>query len=246
MGATETSVLVSKDGIVAVATDGSIVNSNGLYTVLLSDGRKISGEFVEEVSDKPTTLLKLTFTEEDGVIPGSIKYGDINRLKLGQTILTLYGRTRTSIALGIISGLDEEEVTTFVQYFNQLSDVQPDFKGEKIPPTTGGEIAAGRKLFKAFQCIKCHKSDPEPGLSASFLAPDLVIAKDRLRADWIMDWLVDPQALEPGTMMPAFFPDGETPLADVLEGDYLKQSKAIRDYLLVFTPEEAAMTQGGS
>ncbi|MFC1731317.1 hypothetical protein ACFL6I_13415 [candidate division KSB1 bacterium] len=103
-------VIVSKDGVVAAATDGSILNLGGLYTVLLSNGNTIAGEVVEETGDKPTALLRLTFTEEDGVVPGSIKYGDINGLKLGQTMLSLHGVARTSISLGIISGLDEENI----------------------------------------------------------------------------------------------------------------------------------------
>jgi len=103
-------VLVSKDGVVAAATDSSILNPRGLYTVTLSDGREIAGEVVEKAADKSTALLKLIFTEEDGVVPGSIKYGDINGLKLGQTVFSLHGMVRTSIALGIISGLDEENI----------------------------------------------------------------------------------------------------------------------------------------
>ncbi|HXV27877.1 MAG TPA: c-type cytochrome [bacterium] len=137
-------------------------------------------------------------------------------------------------------GFHEEELTTFVQYFNHLSGIEPSYKGTEIPQSTPAEIEAGHKLFQSFQCIKCHKSNPEPGLSASFLAPDLVMSKTRLRPDWIIDWLKDPQALQPGTMMPAFFPDGQSPVADVFGGDALKQIKALRDYLMVFTPEEAA------
>ncbi|MEX0652048.1 MAG: trypsin-like peptidase domain-containing protein [Candidatus Paceibacterota bacterium] len=102
-------VLVSKDGIVAAVTDRSIINPTGLYTVILSDGREVSSEVVTTSPEKPTILLQLKFTDKDGVVPGSIKYGDINNLKLGQTILTLYGKTRMSIGLGIISGLDEQE-----------------------------------------------------------------------------------------------------------------------------------------
>ena len=132
------------------------------------------------------------------------------------------------------------DLTTLVQYFNHLSNVEPTFAGTVIPQSTPEELAAGQKLFKTFQCIKCHQSKPEPGLSASFLAPDLVIAKERLRPDWILDWLIDPQAIEPGTMMPTFFSEGQSPVKDMLEGDAGKQIKAIRDYLMVFTPEEAA------
>ncbi len=104
-------VLVSKSGIVAAATDASILNPNGVYIVILSNGEEAQGKVVKvkEESDKPTSLLKLTFTKEDKVVPRSIKYGDINSLKLGYTVLTLQEKERTSIALGIISGLDEKE-----------------------------------------------------------------------------------------------------------------------------------------
>jgi len=117
-------VLVSKDGIVAAATDSSILSAgkNNSYTIVLSNGKEVPGEAVLTTSGKPTALLRLTFTEEDGVVPGSIKYGDINGLKLGQTIVTIYGRTRTSIALGIISGLDEKTIEVVAE---EGSEEQP-------------------------------------------------------------------------------------------------------------------------
>lgn len=135
-------------------------------------------------------------------------------------------------------GFDDEQLTAFVNYFNGLSDVKPDYKVH-MPHGTPEELAIGQKLFQDFQCIKCHQSNPDPSLSASFLAPDLVMAKTRLRPQWILDWLKDPQVLQAGTMMPGFFPDGQTPFQDILGGDSSKQIKAIRDYLMVFTPEEA-------
>jgi cytochrome c2 len=137
-------------------------------------------------------------------------------------------------------GFSGGELTSFVQYFNHLSEVEPTYAGTEIPESTPEVLEAGHKLFKTFQCIKCHQSKPDPALSASFLAPDLVMAKDRLRPEWVIDWLKDPQAIQAGTMMPTFFPEGKSPLADVLEGDAMKQIKAIRDYLMIFTPEEAA------
>ncbi len=53
------------------------------------------------------------------------------------------------------------------------------------------------------------------------------------------EWLKEPQELQPGTMMPTFFPEGQTPFQDILEGDAMRQIQAIRDYLLIFTPDEA-------
>ena len=141
-------------------------------------------------------------------------------------------------------GFDERELTTVVNYFNHISGIEPSFAGEKIPASTPEEIAAGRQLFKALQCIKCHQTEaPGAGLSTSFLAPNLEIAKDRLRPNWILEWLKDPQTLEPGTMMPTFFPEGQSPMKDVLGGDAERQIKALRDYLMVFTQEEAAQSK---
>ncbi len=140
-------------------------------------------------------------------------------------------------------GFSEEQLTTLVQYFNNLDQAAHTFTDETVVPTTPEELEIGKMLFEKFQCIKCHKSNPQPGLTASFLAPDLVIANHRLRADWVMDWLKDPQALQPGTMMPAFFAEGQTPFPDLLGGDAAKQIKTIRDYLWQFTSEEAARLQ---
>lgn len=103
-------VIVSKDGVVAAAVDRAILAGGGTkFDVVLSNGKTIGGVVVSPEADKPTALIKLSFTEEDGVVPGSIKYGDINALKLGQSVLTLSGTERLGVATGIIAGLDEEE-----------------------------------------------------------------------------------------------------------------------------------------
>ena len=67
------------------------------------------------------------------------------------------------------------------------------------------------------------------GKSAADLAPDLTMASTRLRADWIVKWLDDPQKLLPGTRMPDFFPEAAIPT--VLNGDSEQQRIAIRNYL---------------
>ena len=69
-------------------------------------------------------------------------------------------------------------------------------------------------------------------MGTSFLAPDLTMAKRRLKPDWVIHWIQDPQKLDPGTMMPTFFTEGEdSPIPDVLGGDSKAQIEAIRDYL---------------
>ena len=137
----------------------------------------------------------------------------------------------------------EEEVKVFVDYFHHLAKAEPSYLNEMAPETTPEEIAAGRELFKKFQCIKCHKANPDPALSSSFLAPNLVMADKRLKSKWMVDWMEDPQKVQEGTMMPTFFADGQSPLTDVLGGDAKKQIKALRDYMLIFDEKEAALIE---
>jgi cbb3-type cytochrome oxidase cytochrome c subunit len=55
----------------------------------------------------------------------------------------------------------------------------------------------------AGNCFSCHyRGSQKPlGLPDSW-APDLVRVKERLRPDWVYRWLMDPQAISPGTKMP--------------------------------------------
>jgi len=135
-------------------------------------------------------------------------------------------------------GLSERETNDVIAYFSHLEKVEAEYGSEKFEPSAPEIHQAGRELFVKFKCIQCHQA-AAPGLTASFLAPDLTLSKERLKPKWVIEWLKDPQQLQPGTMMPTFFPDGSTPVPDILEGDWLKQIHAIRDYLWRFAPEEA-------
>lgn len=138
-------------------------------------------------------------------------------------------------------GFKHEELTTLVKYFSHLSKEEIFF--EQARSGEGGQpapemLAAGKKLFDTFQCAKCHEPKKASALGASFLAPDLTLSKTRLKPRWIVEWLKDPQVLEPGTMMPSFFPEGQSPSPEILGGDYLQQIHALRDYLMQYQPQE--------
>jgi len=65
--------------------------------------------------------------------------------------------------------------------------------------------------------------------------PNLLLAKDRLRPDWIVPWLKNPQALLDGTRMPSSGTSAtrRTHLASKLfNGDAKQQIDALRDYLM--------------
>lgn len=78
----------------------------------------------------------------------------------------------------------------------------------------GADLAAGKKLLTDKGCGSCHtmsRTDTFAALPrendkelrvALMLAPDLVHARERLRADAILAWLRDPAKMKPGTLMP--------------------------------------------
>ena len=131
--------------------------------------------------------------------------------------------------------LTDEELTDLVEYFTKLDRQETTFKDHEIPETSPEKLAAGKVVFDKFQCAKCHQINKESiAMGTSFLAPDLAITKQRLKPRWVKEWISDPQKLEEGTMMPTFFSDGQTPIADMLGGDANQQIEAIRDYLYVY------------
>jgi cbb3-type cytochrome oxidase cytochrome c subunit len=134
---------------------------------------------------------------------------------------------------------DETEATTLTRYFSALDDVEFPFLNTAIA-TTNQRLQVGEDLFGLMMCIRCHPTDNAPlppGVEAADLAPDLQISHERLRPEWVLDWLLDPQQIAPGTRMPTFFPDGQSPLPNVLGGDVQAQIEAIRDYLFLTVGE---------
>jgi mono/diheme cytochrome c family protein len=101
------------------------------------------------------------------------------------------------------------------------------------------EIAqAGQQLFEKFQCIKCHQMGKVEDISN--LAPDLRLAHDRIKPEWILVWLKDPNAIMPGTRMPSFFPGGMSPAPDILGGDAQKKIRALRDLVMTLGRKKPA------
>ncbi|MCA9085851.1 MAG: c-type cytochrome, partial [Planctomycetaceae bacterium] len=93
---------------------------------------------------------------------------------------------------------------------------------------TAEQIAAGRILMDT-GCVQCH------GFKGQFLpgtvGVDLAGATERLRPEWLHQFLRDPGSLKAGTRMPTFFPNGRSQNKDVLGGDVEQQIQAMYAYL---------------
>lgn len=89
----------------------------------------------------------------------------------------------------------------------------------------------GRELVgdKGFNCVACHTFRGKS--AAAIRALDLMTMTDRLEENWFHHYLANPQAFSPLTIMPGFWPDGKSPLPDVLGGDPGRQRDALWQYL---------------
>ena len=128
--------------------------------------------------------------------------------------------------------LTDDEVNQLIEYFQALEGISEPFKEIDIE-LTQTEIRAAERLFAPdlLSCYSCHQvGSKKPEGPPSGWAPDFLLAPERLNPDWVYDWISNPQALQPGTRMPAFYPDAAPP--NVLDGDPNRQIEALSDYLM--------------
>ncbi len=142
------------------------------------------------------------------------------------------------------------ERRTLVRFFLAVSAQQEPYIKQDLEPLSDDERELARSLFtsQAAPCLKCHMiGDPKHDLTAT--APNFLQAGQRLKPDWTVRWMLDPQRIMPGTAMPSglFKREGDrwvfasdlpgNQAAAKYEGDH---ARLLMRYLLSLTPEEQA------
>ena len=119
----------------------------------------------------------------------------------------------------------------------EVCGLKPHFEQELVVSSGGGIANAVVVLKDAKGTAKPgdvkfdQQGDKKPEGPPTGWAPDLGLAHSRLNPEWILLWLKNPQAVQPGTKMPSFYPGGPD---DILGGKEPEQIKAIRDYIFWF------------
>ncbi len=142
-------------------------------------------------------------------------------------------------------GFEDGQVNALLAYFAASENRQP-FLSAPVRADRRS-LAVGKGVFAMLQCAKCHPAGPidTGAVSAAELAPSLLLARDRLRHDWVADWIKDPLSWVTGTKMPVFFTredDGEysSPLA---QGIDLPMWSAEKDRMLRYFDSEAELKE---
>jgi cytochrome c2 len=131
----------------------------------------------------------------------------------------------------------DADATDLVHSFAASSNKSFPYLTAEADQLTGQKLKDTDQLFQELQCVKCHViGQLRPGQDPGSAAPNFLLAKERLRPDWIPLWLKNPQALMEGTRMPSFwdFTDEAHPTSPskLFNGDAKAQIDALRDYLM--------------
>jgi len=186
---------------------------------LLTEGARVDPEWLRKFLSNPA--LSTTDTNRNGVRP--------------------YLRVRMPTF-----SFSDNELRKLVRFFQALSQQPLPYIPEQVPVLTAKETDMARSLFSstAAPCLKCHATG-DPAHDKIATAPNFLLAKERLKPDWVERWITDPQAVSPGTSMPSglfrqvnnqwVFAGPTPPSFNGYQGDH---RKLLTDYIFQLTPEE--------
>src|SRR5438876_926362 len=140
----------------------------------------------------------------------------------------------------------ENELGKLVRFFQALARQPFPYIPEEVPILTAKETEMARSLFSstAAPCLKCHATG-DPAHDHFATAPNFLQARGRLKPDWMERWMLDPQAIAPGTSMPSGLFKRENnhwvfagPTPPSFQGYEADHTKLLVDYIFQLTPEE--------
>jgi cytochrome c2 len=138
------------------------------------------------------------------------------------------------------------ELRILVRFFMAVSSQNDPYIKDPMDPMTESERSIARNIFvSGTPCLKCHITG-EPTHDAKAIAPNFLLASQRLKPEWTFRWLLDPAQIAPGTAMPTglFKKDQDrwvvnlpNPPSDVANyhGDH---ARLLVRYMFLMTPDE--------
>jgi len=138
------------------------------------------------------------------------------------------------------------ELRVLVRFFMAVSSQNDPYIKEPLDPMTESEKSIARSIFvSGTPCLRCHITG-EPTHDAKAVAPNFLLASQRLKPEWTFRWLLDPAQIAPGTAMPSslFKKDQDrwvvnlpNPPADVVSY-HNDHARLLVRYMFLMTPDE--------
>ena len=159
------------------------------------------------------------------------------------------------IPAAVIQGIVEKkpvETATGLDFLKRYGDalgfalagsVDPDYEAvsQRSPGALGPVLASDPGYFqkvhdlaiKGPNCVQCHFLQGAAPTQSNPIAwaPDLDHTRERLRPDWVREWLTDPAKIYPGTSMPANFSGDPPQWQEFLPEPNAQQIEAVLTWL---------------
>lgn len=151
-------------------------------------------------------------------------------------------RPNLQVRMPSYSMISNDDWNKLIKYFQYKDNQMLAYENPHKVNTRTSAYKAGEVIQELGACQNCHFYGSKKPLQAALTwAPNLALTKDRLRPDWVVDLLRDPQSIMPGTKMPAPYLPVDEPLENVrvdwgndvaaLHADGEKMLEALRDYI---------------
>lgn len=121
-----------------------------------------------------------------------------------------------------------KEVTKRLPEAFAAADQASSRSDAEVFPKHQGLEDEGRRLLNN-GCVQCHPIRGEAVEGA--VGVDLALVPQRVRPQWFLDFLRNPAELKARTRMPSFFPNGQSAIPEILDGDMDRQIVAMWSYL---------------
>ena len=177
----------------------------------------------------------------DSFFIGNESLGDSGRLP--PPLTDIGHKLQTDWMVGVFQGKPETQVRPYLKtqmpkyprHANALATwlAKIDHKTDAQPlEINSHHIADGKKLLGingGVNCITCHHWADKKSLGIP--GPNLGELDKRLRPSWFREYLLNPAGYRPGTLMPPLWPEGQSAIPDILDGDSEKQIAAIWTFI---------------
>src|SRR3989344_518076 len=104
-------VIISKEG--GIATDGSIISPSSSYSAVLNDAKEYDAKPISSEAKSAIEFLKIVPKAGEGLSLTPAVLADSDTLKLGQTVISLGGKLRNSVSIGVITSFIESDNSDF-------------------------------------------------------------------------------------------------------------------------------------
>lgn len=238
-----------------LTSEGARVDPDWLMKFLKDPSLMQPGEkpMMPSSSSSPATAAKASGSPAPGASPAAKPTATAANDQSNGRLIPQWGLNRNGVRPYIqvhmpTFNFSPNELRVLVRFFMAVSSQNDPYIKEPMTPLTESEKSIARNMFvSGTPCLKCHITG-DPAHDAKAIAPNFLLAGQRLKPDWVFRWLLDPAQISPGTAMPTglFVKDKATDrwvvnlptLPPDVAGYHDDHARLLVRYMFMMTPDE--------